>query len=272
VLIRDAVSHYAPVLIAQNSPRRRPWRARIFSIGEGCRVGRAVSLQGFYPGRRRWLVLFVPVVRPTERNARWLIREQPVLHVGDLELSGEEARAYWLRLFDTKQGLRPNPASFSQRVAQMSSARVDATLVAFMARGVPAEAQERERSCGRRAPRTASIYDALLRTFQCVWISLAILAGFSCGTRARPRGNRARARCSNRTATGMRGLSRAVSSPRRRGRVAAGAGNARGRRKMHYGEIEHRSVYGEATSDQAKELHEEGLEFHPLPVLPDEWN
>src|SRR6266576_3836405 len=38
VLIRDAVSHCAPVLIAQNSPRQRPWRARIFSIGEGCRV------------------------------------------------------------------------------------------------------------------------------------------------------------------------------------------------------------------------------------------
>jgi hypothetical protein len=43
-------------------------------------------------------------------------------------------------------------------------------------------------------------------------------------------------------------------------------------RKMHYGEIEHRSIYGEATSDQAKELHEEGIEFHPLPVLPDERN
>ena len=24
--------------------------------------------------------------------------------------------------------------------------------------------------------------------------------------------------------------------------------------------------------DQAKELHEEGIEFHPLPVLPDERN
>ena len=43
-------------------------------------------------------------------------------------------------------------------------------------------------------------------------------------------------------------------------------------RKMHYAEIEHRSVYGEATPDQAKELHEEAIEFHPLPVLPDEWN
>ena len=43
-------------------------------------------------------------------------------------------------------------------------------------------------------------------------------------------------------------------------------------RKMHYGETEHRSIYGEASSDQAKELHEEGIEFHPLPVLPDERN
>jgi hypothetical protein len=43
-------------------------------------------------------------------------------------------------------------------------------------------------------------------------------------------------------------------------------------RKMHYGEIEHRSIYGEATPDDAKALHEEGIEFHPLPVLPDERN
>ena len=43
-------------------------------------------------------------------------------------------------------------------------------------------------------------------------------------------------------------------------------------RKMHYGEVEHRSIYGEASPEQAKELHEEGIEFHPLPVLPDEWN
>jgi len=43
-------------------------------------------------------------------------------------------------------------------------------------------------------------------------------------------------------------------------------------RKMHYGEIEHRSIYGEATSDEAKDLAEEGIEFHPLPVLPDERN
>jgi hypothetical protein len=43
-------------------------------------------------------------------------------------------------------------------------------------------------------------------------------------------------------------------------------------RKMHYGETEHRSIYGEASPEEAKELHEEGVEFHPLPVLPDERN
>jgi hypothetical protein len=43
-------------------------------------------------------------------------------------------------------------------------------------------------------------------------------------------------------------------------------------RRMHYGEIEHRSIYGEASPDDAKSLHEEGIEFHPLPRLPDERN
>ena len=43
-------------------------------------------------------------------------------------------------------------------------------------------------------------------------------------------------------------------------------------RKMHYGEIEHRSIYGEASPKDAKELHDEGIEFHPLPMLPDEHN
>jgi len=43
-------------------------------------------------------------------------------------------------------------------------------------------------------------------------------------------------------------------------------------RKMHYGETEHRSIYGEASAEDAKALHEEGIEFHPLPVLPDDRN
>ena len=43
-------------------------------------------------------------------------------------------------------------------------------------------------------------------------------------------------------------------------------------RKMHYGETDHRSIYGEATAEDAKALHDEGIEFHPLPFLPDEHN
>ena len=43
-------------------------------------------------------------------------------------------------------------------------------------------------------------------------------------------------------------------------------------RKMHYGETEHRSIYGVASFDDAKELAEEGIDVHPIPTLPDERN
>jgi hypothetical protein len=43
-------------------------------------------------------------------------------------------------------------------------------------------------------------------------------------------------------------------------------------RKMHYGEIEHRSIYGVASPEEVTELADEGIEFHPLPILPDERN
>jgi len=43
-------------------------------------------------------------------------------------------------------------------------------------------------------------------------------------------------------------------------------------RKMHYGEIEHRSIYGQANPVEARELWEEGIEVHPLPLLPDDRN
>ena len=43
-------------------------------------------------------------------------------------------------------------------------------------------------------------------------------------------------------------------------------------RKIHYGETEHRSIYGEASPEEAKALLDEGIEFHPLPVLPDDQN
>jgi hypothetical protein len=43
-------------------------------------------------------------------------------------------------------------------------------------------------------------------------------------------------------------------------------------RKMHYGDIEHRPIYGEASPQEARELVEEGIEVAPLPVLPDDRN
>jgi hypothetical protein len=43
-------------------------------------------------------------------------------------------------------------------------------------------------------------------------------------------------------------------------------------RRIHYGEAEKRGIHGEATSDDAKALIEEGIEVHPLPRLPEDTN
>jgi hypothetical protein len=43
-------------------------------------------------------------------------------------------------------------------------------------------------------------------------------------------------------------------------------------RKMHYGDIEHRPIYGEASPEEAKALIDEGVEVAPLPVLPEDRN
>lgn len=36
-------------------------------------------------------------------------------------------------------------------------------------------------------------------------------------------------------------------------------------RKIHYGEADPRAIHGEATPDEARELNEEGVEFHRIP-------
>jgi hypothetical protein len=43
-------------------------------------------------------------------------------------------------------------------------------------------------------------------------------------------------------------------------------------RKMHYGETEHRHIYGESTVGEAKELIEEGIDIAPIPPDPDDLN
>jgi hypothetical protein len=43
-------------------------------------------------------------------------------------------------------------------------------------------------------------------------------------------------------------------------------------RKIHYKEAEGRGIYGETTVEDAKSLSEEGIEIHPLPILPEDQN
>ena len=43
-------------------------------------------------------------------------------------------------------------------------------------------------------------------------------------------------------------------------------------RKIHYGETEERNIYGEASLEEAKALHEEGIPALPVPPLPEEHN
>lgn len=43
-------------------------------------------------------------------------------------------------------------------------------------------------------------------------------------------------------------------------------------RKIHYEEAEGRAIHGQATSQEARALREEGIEFHPIPVFPDDQN
>ncbi len=39
-------------------------------------------------------------------------------------------------------------------------------------------------------------------------------------------------------------------------------------RKIHYGEVEKRNIYGQATVDEARGLDSEGIDFGPLPWFP----
>jgi len=43
-------------------------------------------------------------------------------------------------------------------------------------------------------------------------------------------------------------------------------------RKIHYKESEEKGIYGEASPSDVKELLEEGVDIHPLPVLPEDQN
>jgi len=74
---------------------------------------------------------------------------------------------------------------------------------------------------------------------------------------------------------GARELAEALKQLRRQ--VTANADYVGGRfaeeaRKIHYREAEARGIWGEASAEEARALCEEGIEFHPLPVLPEDRN
>jgi hypothetical protein len=43
-------------------------------------------------------------------------------------------------------------------------------------------------------------------------------------------------------------------------------------RKIHYEESEPRGIYGEASGEEVNALKEEGVDVHPLPILPEDQN
>lgn len=43
-------------------------------------------------------------------------------------------------------------------------------------------------------------------------------------------------------------------------------------RKIHFGEVEPRGIYGEASMEEARGLVEDGVDFVPLPTFPDDTN
>lgn len=43
-------------------------------------------------------------------------------------------------------------------------------------------------------------------------------------------------------------------------------------RKIHFGEVEPRGIYGEASMEEARGLAEDGVDFVPLPTFPDDTN
>lgn len=43
-------------------------------------------------------------------------------------------------------------------------------------------------------------------------------------------------------------------------------------RKIHHEEAPARGIYGEASPDDVRELREEGIEFYPLPAVPEDHN
>ena len=72
--------------------------------------------------------------------------------------------------------------------------------------------------------------------------------------------------------TEIRGMIRKLREEVTRNAEDVGPRFAEVARQMHEGEVEKNSVYGVATPDEVRSLRDDGIEFHPLPRLPDDGN
>lgn len=70
----------------------------------------------------------------------------------------------------------------------------------------------------------------------------------------------------------IRAMIRAVREHVMQNSENVGKGFAEEARKIHYGEAEQRSIYGEAQPAEAQALLEEGIDVLPLPIVPDDRN
>jgi len=70
----------------------------------------------------------------------------------------------------------------------------------------------------------------------------------------------------------MRAMLRAFHRHLKENAQDVGAGFADEARKIHYGETEERAIYGQASEEDARALHDEGIEVMAVPVLPDDRN
>jgi hypothetical protein len=71
---------------------------------------------------------------------------------------------------------------------------------------------------------------------------------------------------------GLRAMLRAFKEHVVRTTEDVGRGFADEARRIHHGEAEARSIRGEASPAEARDLLEEGVEIHALPILPDDRN
>jgi len=72
--------------------------------------------------------------------------------------------------------------------------------------------------------------------------------------------------------TKMMAQIRELTNKMREGAENVGEKFAEEARKIHYGETDARGIYGKATPVEAKGLANEGIEFIPLPTLPEDQN